>query len=125
APASAATQCLKVLIAQHRDEAPVPRDFALTPCATTRTHTAFYYDREAHLTRLRRDLSVGEIVSTYPEVGSAVVRPGDTLSLVTRIGKVRIERRVVALQAARTGETLFVRTPEGDIVTARFQENMQ
>lgn len=46
------------------------------------------------------------------------VRTGDRLRLRVRVGDVLIEREVEALQAARAGHRVFVRTAEGRVLTA-------
>jgi flagella basal body P-ring formation protein FlgA len=50
------------------------------------------------------------------------VKPGDRLFLIVRIGDVRIERDVEAVQPARPGQRLFVRTREGQLISVRLED---
>lgn len=51
---------------------------------------------------------------------AAPVRPGETISLTTRAGPVRVARDVEALQAARAGQRLFVRAADGTVMSVRY-----
>lgn len=55
------------------------------------------------------------------EHDAAIIRPGDTVRLVIDTGPVRIERKAVAIQAARNGQHLFVKTVEGDVIAVRAE----
>lgn len=49
-----------------------------------------------------------------------LVSPGEALTLEVRVGPVKVEREVRALQAGWPGRRLFVRTPEGEVLTVRL-----
>jgi flagella basal body P-ring formation protein FlgA len=53
------------------------------------------------------------------------VRAGDTLFLRARVGTATVERRVTAAQAGRRGAPIFVRTPDGHLVSAPLAEDGQ
>jgi hypothetical protein len=100
----------------------IPQSSAFTPAACPQTETnAFHYDRAYHVTRLSRDLRAGEIVSSFPEYGSGRILPGQTLELVTSEGAVHIERQVEALQEARPGQQLFVKSRDGQVLSVRYE----
>lgn len=54
------------------------------------------------------------------DTAPATTEPGQRLRLVTASGPVEVERDVEAMQAARPGHLLFVKTSDGEILTARF-----
>jgi hypothetical protein len=50
-----------------------------------------------------------------PPVAAADIERGDALTLMSRAGPVRIERKVVAMQPGRHGRRLFVRDEDGAV----------
>jgi hypothetical protein len=64
--------------------------------------------------------------STNPPVPDApTLKTGDAVNLSIGVGAVRIERRVEALQAARPGQRLFVRSEDGQTLSVRYQSGPQ
>jgi len=114
--------CLSVLLPQPSGTIVDLTAFRPANCPNEKIQSAFRYDQAQHVSRARRVLAVGEIVPSFPEFGSALVRPGDKLRLVVSAGPIRIERDVEAIQTARSGEQLFVRGADGVVFAARFQE---
>ena len=51
-----------------------------------------------------------------------MVHPGEMLSLIVATGAVRIERRVEAMQPARPGQRLFVKSADGQVLSVRYEE---
>lgn len=96
-------------------------DFARVPCPAA-VDAAFRYDRQLRAARTARDLATGEIVRDLPAFAFADVRPGDRLVVQARAGVVVIERQVVAVQAARAGQRLFVRTPDGAVFAVKLDD---
>jgi flagella basal body P-ring formation protein FlgA len=68
--------------------------------------------------RAIRDIAEGETIVAPPASFLPDVRPGDTLFLVARVGTATVERQVTAVQPGRRGATIFVRTPDGHLVSA-------
>ncbi len=96
--------------------------FAPAPCPKSLPASAYRYDAAYESTVTMRALAPGEIVRAFPEFGARMVRPGDRLVLVGASGGVRIERDVVAIQAARPGQHLFVKAVDGKIISVRYEE---
>ncbi len=82
----------------------------------------YRYDAAAGIARLSRSVAEGEILRAPPEFAVRMVRPGDTLVLVSGAGAVRIERDVEALQAAGPGGRLFVKARDGAVLSVRYEE---
>ena len=120
--AHAAEQCLRVERALAAGSIAQTTTFAPVTCLGEGTARAFDYDRAGHVTRLARALAKDEIVGRFPEYGEAIIEPGETLTLVIAAGPVRVERKVEALQEARSGERLFVRTEDGAVFAARYEQ---
>lgn len=118
-----AQTCLRTLQAEHQDSIPQSSAFEPVRCDGSRVMAAFRYDRSLGATKIARDLAVGEVVETYPEYGGRIVLPGQVLTLVVDRGIVRVERDVTALQEARPGQNLFVRSADGEILSVRFEDD--
>lgn len=56
------------------------------------------------------------------DAAAEAVRPGQKLHVVTELGTVRVERDVEALQTARPGQRLFVRSADGQVFSIRYEE---
>jgi hypothetical protein len=113
--------CLRVRIAIAPDSVPDAVDFEPAACAAYRAAPAYRYDSAAHITRAARVLMPGELVGAYPEFGADIVRPGQILKLIAQSGAVRIVREVQAIQLARPGERLFVKSSDGQVFSARYE----
>jgi flagella basal body P-ring formation protein FlgA len=114
-------ECLRVRVPIAANVFPDAASFESVACAATQVVPAFDHDATAQITRTARILLPGEIVPLYPEFGADIIRPGETLQLVARSGAVRIVRQVQALQSARSGERLFVKSNDGQIFSARYE----
>lgn len=113
--------CLRALEPLAEDQVPTSAEFAPADCVGTEGTRAYWYDRSRHTTRLVRQLEKGEIVAAFPEYGKDIVVPGQTLALVSSVGVVRVERQVEALEEARPGQRLFVRSTDGDVLSVRYE----
>jgi flagella basal body P-ring formation protein FlgA len=121
AQASSGT-CLRALEAQPADAIPASEKFERNDCPGKRPPSAFRYDAAQGISHLSRAVAKDEIVPAYPEFGEKLVRPGQILSMIVLAGNSRIQRRVQALQAARPGQLLFVRSADGQVLSARYEE---
>lgn len=113
--------CLRAIAALDAGSTSDAAGFERVACPDRRLASAFRYDESRRSIRLSRPLARGDIVPAYPEFALAAVRSGDRLTLISVAGPVRIERQVEALQAARAGERLFVRSPDGQVFAARYE----
>lgn len=95
--------------------APTSDDFETSACSPSKLTRAFRFDAATGSARAVRDLSAGEVVAALPASAIASVIPGQKLFLTTRVGPVEVDREVTALQPARSGGALFVRTQDGKI----------
>jgi hypothetical protein len=60
-----------------------------------------------------------------PSMTPAAVRVGDVLNLSVSVGSIRIQRQVTAMQPARPGQRLFVRSAEGRLWSVRYESAPQ
>jgi hypothetical protein len=115
--------CLISTAAIPQNSVPRSDEFSPAPCGKDEIQAAFRYDRSSGVSRLARDLAAGDVVERFPEYGADMVLPGQHLKLVVKIGNVRVERQVEALQRARPGERLFVEGGDGQILSVRFESS--
>lgn len=113
--------CLKALLALAADSVPMAADFVAADCPG-KPAAAFRYDSAARSSRLLRPVAQNEIVPWFPEFGQKMVQPGQVLNIVIHAGAARIERKVEALQTARPGQKLFVRSSDGQMHSVRYEE---
>lgn len=116
--------CLRVV--QPIPSGSVPNNHAFEPsgCLSGRAPVAVHYDRAHAVARATRDLSVGEIVRSFPGYSEPHVVLGDDLLLVVTQGPVRVERHVTALQTARPGQSLFVKSQDGEVFATEYRGDM-
>lgn len=71
--------------------------------------------------RITAELPLPETPALRPRAKPVVpeIRAGDPLTVSIRVGPVEVQRDVEALQDARAGQQLFVRTQSGTVLTAR------
>jgi flagella basal body P-ring formation protein FlgA len=114
--------CLKALAALPEGSIPVSEKFRRVDCPSSEAPAAaFRYDRVQGSSHLSRSILEGEVVPIFPEFEMRLVQPGQTLLMVISTGAARIERKVEALQTARPGQKLFVRSADGQILSARYE----
>jgi flagella basal body P-ring formation protein FlgA len=118
-PAAKAASCLRVLKPVPQGSIIQSQNFIAAPCGTP-LERSFAYERANGAVQATRDLSGGEIVPAYAGYAPKSVAPGETLTLVVRLGAVRVARQVEALQAAGPGERLFVRSEDGQVLSVRY-----
>lgn len=78
-------------------------------------------DKAIHIRWTRADAPVSSSVAASPAL--PVVQAGDQLTIRVNVGPVTVEREVFALQSARAGNEVFVRTPEGVVLRARLADD--
>lgn len=93
-------------------------DLMEADCRAGESATAIVYDRAAGAPRARHDLAAGQYLGSVAVAPAAGVDRGERLTLASTAGPVRIERTVVALQPARPGARIFVRTGDGEVLVA-------
>ena len=114
--------CLRAIAPLEKDSVPATGAFVAAVCSGRRIAAPFRYDRSLHATRLNQNLAVGDVVAPFPEFGAHMVLPGQQLDLIVAIGAVRIERQVTALQEARPGQPLFVKSGDGQILSVLYRD---
>lgn len=113
--------CLKAQSALAADSVPLAANFVMVECPRREPAPAFRHDSALGSSRLSRAIAPNEIVPLFPEFGQKLVQPGQVLRIVIFAGAVRIEREVEALQAARPGHRLFVRSNDGQVLSVRYE----
>lgn len=122
APAPRAQDCLRALVSVESGSIPRSDAFERIACPDAKADNPYRYDTAQGVARLAHPLAQGDVVRSFPEFGLEMIRPGDTLELVSAAGAVRIERDVEALQAARPGQRLFVRARDGAVLSVRYED---
>jgi len=118
-------KCLMALTSLPAEAVAISDDFTPVDCPGSRMTRVFRTDRLHHCTRLVRTVMTSEIVPVFPEFGTRMIEPGDALHLVTAEGAVRVVRTVEAMQPAKPGQRLFVKTPAGEILSVRYESGSQ
>ena len=111
--------CMQARRRLARGDVPSSYDFVPAPCDGLAAH-AWQLDRSGQVLLAARDIESGE---TVVGVGGGLpdVVPGKRLVISSVVGPVRVERTVTALQAARTDQSLFVRSDAGDIFATVYR----
>lgn len=112
--------CLRARTALSSGATPRLTDFDPAPCNDV-GDAAFRFDRDHHVPRAARDIRVGETVRPWADASGDRIQPGDALTFRVDAGPVRIVRQVIALQAARPGQRLFVKDSDGQIFSAPYE----
>jgi hypothetical protein len=100
------------------------RNFRADRCNAPLPASAFRYDRARQAVLTTRALLPGEPVRRFTDAQDASVNPGDQMILTVGIGPVRVQRQVEALQHARAGQKLFVKTQDGEIMAIPLSERL-
>lgn len=117
--------CMMVLNPIAAGGAPRAKDLQSAPCGEIRPARAFSFDRTARVARAVRALRPGETVAAIPPSSLAAVRPGDAYVVTARSGPVVVQRDVVAVQAARPGQPMFVKGADGEVFAAPAPTEVQ
>lgn len=114
-------RCLQAHAALHAGAVAAGADFSPASCPEAKLAPAFRHDVARGGSIVLRPIAEGEIIRAYPDYGVPMVQAGEKLRLLLAAGAARIEREVEALQAARPGQRLFVRTGDGQILSVRYE----
>ena len=96
-----------------------PQDLAPSDCVSADS-AGLQFEPRSKVVRASRDLDTGEKLGRLTVQPPPEVEAGRELTMVSRAGPVRIERRVTALQAGRNGRRLFVRDHDGNVASVTF-----
>lgn len=118
---AASAQCLEARGPLAAGAVPRAANFEAVVCPQEKIARAFAYDHVHGCTHAIRAIAAGDIVPAYPEFVRGGIEPGQTLQLVISNGPVRIAREVQAMQAAKSGQKLFVKTDDGQILSVRYE----
>jgi len=121
--AAAFLACLTALAPIAAGSTPVRGDFAASSCAAD-SRPALRYEPAAGAVRAMRDIAEGEIIAAPPAAAMPDIRSGEPLFLVARVGSATVERAVTAAQPGRAGRPIFVRTPEGRLISASLADDL-
>ncbi len=118
----AATHCLRALTPQAAGGLADSAGFAPASCPQTPVPVVFRYDRQRKATFVATAVARDQIVRSYVDFDAEMIEPGQTLRLVVSYCAARIEREVQAMQGARLGHRLFVRSADGTILSVRYEK---
>jgi hypothetical protein len=93
-------------------------DAVATPCREGEPRARLAFDRRDHRVRAAADLAAATYLGRVSLPAGSGVERGDALTLVSTIGSVRVQRKVVAVQPGRSGGKVFVRDEDGQVLTA-------
>jgi hypothetical protein len=113
--------CLRVTAPVEAGAVAVGGNFTPAACSEHQVSVAFRYDAVSRASHAVRALMPRDIVRVYAGYGSAAVEPGEKRQFVVHIGDVTIAREVEALQQARAGQRLFVRSEDGAVFAASYE----
>lgn len=111
---------------------PIPRGVALaagdvapTACRSGDRAARVRLDRAGGTVRAAEDLAEGAYLGPLTLPRPPAVRPGETVTLSSIAGPVRIDRSATALQPGRAGGRIFVRTEDGAVLAADVPERAE
>jgi hypothetical protein len=93
-------------------------DFTQASCPAGAVRRPFAYHSYSRAFYLARDVTAGEIIGGPPLAELARVLPGQKLYITAKIGNVRVDRVVEAVQPAARSQGLFVRGADGTAFSA-------
>jgi hypothetical protein len=95
-------------------------DFASGVCGSHEASSARTYrlDAATGAVRLTRGLRAGEAAPFLTSAQLAAVLPGQALFVSAKVGPVRVERRVQAVQPSPAGHAVFVKADDGAVFSA-------
>jgi hypothetical protein len=93
-------------------------DLVAVTCARASKDQPLRFDKMIGAVRAARDIPVGETVGPAPATALAAVIPGQPLFLKVHIGPVVVTRQVEAIQAAKAGQSVFVKANDGAVFSA-------
>lgn len=113
--------CLRVTKAINPGTPAAMRYFEVQGCPDQSMRRTFRYDGIRRTVLTTRALVAGEVVRSFAGAEEVGITSGDQVMLRAGAGPIVVERQVEALQSARPGERLFVRTAEGAVFAISFQ----
>ncbi len=99
-------------------ESLVKADIAEVDCPTSASDLRLHYRSEDRSYYADTDLDAGGVFSLSFRPVLPDIRRGEAITISTTIGLVRVIRSAIALQPGRVGKSVFVRTQNGQILTA-------
>jgi hypothetical protein len=106
-------RCSVLVTSKASGELVAPEDAAPADCLAAAGTAALEYDAGARVLRAARPLEPGTHLGRVRPAAPPEHFSGETVTIATVVGPVRVEQNGVLLQAARPGEVVFVRTASG------------
>ena len=100
-------------------------DVAPGPCGDSRTKPALAYDRAATAVYARADIPAGTSIGNVSLPQAAPLAADSAVMLEFAEGPVVIQREVHTLQSSRPGCAVFVRTEDGEVLSATVVEKQE
>lgn len=116
--ASLSPGCYSLATAKATGAAVQREDAVATDCEAADHRRPVYFDPATETLIARENLDAGTYLGRIYFPPERLVRNGDKVRLVVRIGHTAIERDAVALQPAKAGSPYFVRTGDGQVLVA-------
>ena len=109
--------CLRVVQPLERGQFLSAGDFEPAPCTRDAGILPSAYRSDLKAGQATRALAKGETFRSLPGLALLQIKPGQSLEVETRVGPVTVQRAVTALQPAAPGQSLFVRTADGAVLS--------
>ncbi len=124
-PAEATQTCMRATHSLIAGQVPSEDDLIPTDCGDVKPASVVRYDADLRSVRFARSIQPNEIIGSIPKDLMAAVTPGQRLYVSVKVGPVTVERVVEAMQPAKPGQSLFVRTADGQIMKVLYSEGDQ
>ncbi len=112
-----AVECAVLVRARAGGEIIAPVDTAPANCAEGAGAPPVRYDPRDQVLRAAQALEPGTPLGRIRPPAPPGLLAGDTVTVASQVGPVRVEQDAVLLQAARAGEKVFVRTASGSTLS--------
>jgi len=101
-------------------QVPAAGDLVVAECGDSKPNSVVRYDADLRAVRFTRPVQADEIIAAIPRDLMTVIIPGQKIYVSVRVGPVVVQREVEALQPANPGQSLFVRTVDGQVMSATY-----
>lgn len=114
--------CLRVMRPVRERAVLTSGDVEVTACEAPSDPVGLAFDRGGRSWVAARDLEAGERLARPAAFDPPAIRAGERVRVQARVGAVVLQREAEALQTARRGRALFVRTADGETFTVAVPE---
>ncbi|GIU68062.1 hypothetical protein [Candidatus Phycosocius spiralis] len=96
-------------------------DLVVSPCPRDKV-SAVLWERNRHVLMARQAIAKGTLLGRISSRPKPIAVEGDRLNMIVRFGPIAIERPVTVLTASRHGSPILVRSIDGKVFSANFED---